>query len=57
MSEYDSAEERANADFELAGSTPRSRRMSAELLIKLDRQEGKATPQWVIDVYEGRLPA
>lgn len=57
MTEYNSAEERAKADFALAGSTPRSRWLSAEIIIKLDRQQGKTTPQWVIDVYEGRLPA
>ncbi|MCS3779356.1 hypothetical protein [Tsukamurella ocularis] len=53
----ESAEQRANADYELTGDTPESRRLSAEILVKLDRQEGKTPDQWVLDVAEGRLPA
>lgn len=52
-----SAEERELADFELGGDSPRARQLSAQIIVKLDRQEGKQTPQWVIDVAEGRLPA
>ena len=57
MTEYDAAAERANASFSLRGDSPRTRWLSAEIIIKLDRRQGKTTPQWVIDVYEGRLPA
>ena len=52
-----SAEQRANADYELTGDTPESRRLSAEILVKVDRLEGKTPDQWVLDVAEGRLPA
>lgn len=57
MSEYKSAEERAKAKFSLTGDTPRSRQLSAEILVKLDRRKGKEPEQWVLDVAEGRLPA
>ncbi|WP_156485544.1 hypothetical protein [Tsukamurella pseudospumae] len=53
----DSARERDEADFELRGRTPEARQASASILVNIDRQEGKTTPQWVIDVAEGRLPA
>ncbi|MEC4611870.1 hypothetical protein [Tsukamurella tyrosinosolvens] len=52
-----SARERDEADFFLRGQSPEERMISAEIVIELDRQEGKATPQWVIDVAEGWLPA
>ncbi|NKY20243.1 hypothetical protein [Tsukamurella spumae] len=57
MSEYNSAEERAKAKFSLQGSTPRSRQLSAELLVTLARRQGHEPEQWVLDVAEGRLPA
>ncbi len=53
----ESARQREDADFELFGRTPEARQLSARILVNLDRQEGKVTPQWVIDVAEGRLPA
>ncbi len=53
----ESKAQRAASAWDLAGSTPDIRRMSAEILVKLDRRFGKVTPQWVLDVYEGRLPA
>ena len=51
-----SAERRAQADYVLGGETPEARVFSARILMELDRQEGKQTDQWVIDVAEGRLP-
>jgi hypothetical protein len=52
-----SAEERERADFALWGNSPEARRISAQILVNLDRQEGKTPVQWVLDVAEGRLPA
>lgn len=52
-----SARERDEADFFLRGQSEEERMISAQIVIELDRQEGKQTPQWVVDVAEGRLPA
>lgn len=52
-----SARERDEADFFLRGESDEERMYSAQILVELDRQEGKKTPQWVIDVAEGRLLA
>ncbi|MFC7754059.1 hypothetical protein [Tsukamurella soli] len=57
MSLEESRAQRAASPWDLAGSTPESRILSAETLIILDRRFGQETPQWVFDVYEGRLPA
>ncbi len=57
MAEYNSAEERAKADFSLRGDSPRARQLSAELLVVLAHRKGEEPEQWVIDVAEGRLPA
>ncbi|BDD84188.1 hypothetical protein TPB0596_39510 [Tsukamurella pulmonis] len=57
MGEYNSAEARANAEFALAGDSPRSRRLSAQLLVRLAHRRGEDPEQWVLDVAEGRLPA
>ncbi|WP_156485629.1 hypothetical protein [Tsukamurella pseudospumae] len=57
MSDYDSAKARANAKFELTGDSPRSRQLSAEILVKVARRRGEEPEQWVLDVAEGRLPA
>lgn len=52
-----SAEQRARSDYDLYGDTAEARRVSAEILVTLDRKEGKTPEQWVLDVAEGRLPA
>lgn len=57
MSDYNSADERAKATFELRGDTPVSRRLSAEILVKVARRRGEEPIRWVLDVAEGRLPA
>ncbi|WP_336671145.1 hypothetical protein [Tsukamurella sp. USMM236] len=50
-----SARDRDEADFFLRGQSDEERMYSARIIVELDRQEGKKTPQWVIDVAEGRL--
>ncbi len=52
-----SARERDEADFFLRGQSDEERMYSARIIVELDRQEGKKTPQWVVDVAEGRLLA
>lgn len=53
----DSARQRAASGKALFGSTPAARRKSAQIVVKIDRLEGREPPQWVLDVAEGRLPA
>ena len=53
----ESARQREEADFELWGDTPRTRRLIAEALVIAKRRMGKKPEQWVVDVAEGRLPA
>ena len=50
-----SARDRDEADFFLRGQSDEERMYSARIIVELDRQEGTKTPQWVIDVAEGRL--
>ncbi|WP_175400117.1 hypothetical protein [Tsukamurella pseudospumae] len=45
------------SDFDLYGSTPEARRISAQILVKLARQEGREPDQWLLDVVAGRLSA
>ncbi|MEZ5211843.1 hypothetical protein MYK68_08670 [Gordonia sp. PP30] len=52
-----SARQRAESEDVLFGSTPAARRKSAQIVVKIDRLEGKEPPRWVLDVAEGRLPA
>ncbi|KXP09292.1 hypothetical protein [Tsukamurella pseudospumae] len=52
-----SQEQRRIAGFDLYGSTPEARRISAQILVKLARQEGREPDQWLLDVVAGRLPA
>ncbi|WP_440713608.1 hypothetical protein [Gordonia sp. FQ] len=53
----ESARQRAESGEVLFGSTPALRRKSAQLVVEIDRLEGKEPPRWVLDVAEGRLPA
>lgn len=52
-----SAKQRAASQFDLRGSTPENRRISAQILVKIARKENREPEQWVLDVAEGRLPA
>lgn len=53
----ESARQRAEADYEIAGDTPEIRRINAGTAIKAMRKLGRTPDQWLIDVAEGRLPA
>lgn len=52
-----SAQQRAESDYEIVGSTPEIRQINANTVVRIMRRQGKVPDQWLIDVAEGRLPA
>ncbi len=53
----ESAAARARSERQLRGRTAEERRIAAEIVVVNNQMRGVDTPQWVIDVAEGRLPA